>query len=571
MTVGVQWEYFRMKSASGYQQEDKSPRSKRRISFTVRGKMVIGFLSIIVLLMAVFGVGFYGLSLSKEVSNTVIQAQQTEFIWSSWTGHILRMINDYQYYLFNADGGLKDDAAMQWNLAKIEADKLRQIVEDSKTLNTMIGEADSIHTQLDELTKSNQVALLGIDSTAGPSSRISEDLAVLLNQMNNALSQSQSQTVANQDNLDRLHGLSLIMIMIASMAVLIAVCITVLVPRNISRNFQAINRVIDKMAAGDLTAEIPKEIDVEVKDEIGAMAKSCSKTQKYLLDLVTMIKENAIQLTAASEQLETAAKQSSESAPQAAQESRLSAGSAVSEVEKSTNRLEGMDKIKEASTEVARKMEEMGTRSSEIGKIVAVIDDIAAQTNLLALNAAIEAARTGEQGRGFAAVSDQVRNLAERSAAATREIANLVSSIQKGVKEVTQVTLTGSSAVSESYSPAMEAGQSLKSLLKAPSDVNQQVKPISNKAPQVKKSTNELVKVIDKVGSIKEQNDPATGQMTGNAAHLSKAVETEEVSGSMSGRVREMLASAQNLKEMAASLESSVAKFKMKKDIDIHT
>jgi methyl-accepting chemotaxis protein len=560
-----------MKPTSG-NQKDKSPKSKRIISFTVHAKMVVGFLSIIVLLMAVIGVGFYGLSLSKQAAETVTQAQQTEFLWSSWTSHILRMINDYQYYMSNADGSLKDDAVTQWNLAKIEADKLRQRVKDSNTLNTMIAEAESIHIQLDELAKSNQTSHFVISSTANTSTQVSEEIAVLINQISNALAQSQSQTVANQDKLDRLqYGLSLIMIMIASIAVLVSVCVTVLVPRNISRSIQAINRFMDKMATGDLTANLPEQIDVEGKDEIGAMAKSYIKTQKYLLDLVTKIKENAIQLTVASEQLVTAAKQSSESTQQSAKGALLPAESAVSGVEKSTNRLAGMDKVKDASTEIARKMEELGTRSSEIGKIVAVIDDIAAQTNLLALNAAIEAARAGEQGRGFAVVSDQVRKLAERSAAATKEMADLVSSIQKGVKEVTQLTVNGSSALSESYKMAMEAGQSLESIMKAASEVNNQVESISNKTPQVNQSTNELVKVIDKVGSITQQNAAVTGQATGNAAQVSKAVETDEISApaqEISARVQETLGYARSLKEMAASLESSVAMFKIKKDID---
>jgi methyl-accepting chemotaxis protein len=265
-------------------------------------------------------------------------------------------------------------------------------------------------------------------------------------------------------------------------------------------------------------------------------------------------------------------------AGQAAKGAKQAAESANAGSDQAKKTLAGMDKIKVSTAEVSRKIEELGSRSSEIGKIVAVIDDIAAQTNLLALNAAIEAARAGEQGRGFAVVSDEVRKLAERSATATKEIADLIGSIQKGVKEATEVMNVGNNAVNEGYDLAVKAGQSLDQILKAASEVNHQVETISNKAQQVNTSTNALVKVIDSVGSITEENSASTEQMTANALQVSKSVETvagiaeensaatEEVSASaeeMSAQVEEIVASAQTLKDMAVTLEKSVSMFKI--------
>ena len=120
----------------------------------------------------------------------------------------------------------------------------------------------------------------------------------------------------------------------------------------------------------------------------------------------------------------------------------------------------GMETIRTKVGFSASKVEEMGTRSEEIGAIVETIEDIASQTNLLALNAAIEAARAGEQGKGFAVVADEVRKLAERSSLATKEIAGLIKGIQKTVREAVSAMKESASEVESGVLRANSAGGS---------------------------------------------------------------------------------------------------------------
>ena len=107
----------------------------------------------------------------------------------------------------------------------------------------------------------------------------------------------------------------------------------------------------------------------------------------------------------------------------------------------------GMQSIQQKVNVSAEKIQEMGKRSQEIGAIVETIEDIANQTNLLALNAAIEAARAGEHGKGFAVVADEVRKLAERSSASTKEINDLITGIQHTVSEAVFAMDEGSKEV----------------------------------------------------------------------------------------------------------------------------
>lgn len=240
--------------------------------------------------------------------------------------------------------------------------------------------------------------------------------------------------------------------------------------------------------------------------------------------------------------------------------------------------IEGMGKIKTAVEAVSKQIADLGQQSEEIGKIVAVIDDIAAQTNLLALNAAIEAARAGEQGRGFAVVADEVRGLAERVTDATKEIANLIDNIQKGVGESVKAAEEGTTQVGEGVQLAEQAGAALGDITTAVEAVSDQIEQISASAEEVNASSDEMVKTIEGVSAIVEENSAATEEMAASSDEVGKSVDsiasiaeensasTEEVSASaeqMTAQVEEVVASANSLSNMAQDLQTAVSVFKV--------
>ncbi|MBA4385280.1 MAG: hypothetical protein C0410_11135 [Anaerolinea sp.] len=240
--------------------------------------------------------------------------------------------------------------------------------------------------------------------------------------------------------------------------------------------------------------------------------------------------------------------------------------------------LAGMQSIKQKVGISADKVEEMGRRSEEIGKIVETIEDISSQTNLLALNAAIEAARAGEYGKGFAVVADEVRKLAERSSLATKEISDLISRILASVSDAVKAMEDGSSEVEKGVENANHAGTVLSEILNAAEAVNKQAVLAGEATQHMKKVSEELIAAVDSVSAVVEENTASTEQMAANTSEVHSAIESiasiseensasvEEVSASteeMSAQVEEVTASAQQLSEMSKQLQAVVNRFKL--------
>ncbi len=277
------------------------------------------------------------------------------------------------------------------------------------------------------------------------------------------------------------------------------------------------------------------------------------------------------QVSAASAQVAT----SSQAAAEGSKEAAAAAGMGAEMVNKT---IEGTRKIMAAMGVASKKVTDLGERSNEIGKIVATIDDIAAQTNLLALNAAIEAARAGEQGRGFAVVADEVRKLAERSSMATKEIADLITGIQKGVGEAVKAMGEGDKEIEAGNKLAADAGTALQSIFKVTTDVRSRIEQISAASKELSASANEMVKTIDSVSSVVEENTAATEQMAANSTEVTRALEnvagiseqnsaaTQEISASaeeMSAQVEQVVASAHSLTDLAKTINEVMAAFKL--------
>ncbi len=318
------------------------------------------------------------------------------------------------------------------------------------------------------------------------------------------------------------------------------------VSRGITRNLGYVAKNLDEMSSGD--GDLTRRLTIDRHDESGSLAKSFNRFLDNMKTIVERINQNSIQVASSAEQLnrtsasivegtERGASQStsiaiaceemaatsseiSKNCLRAVDISKHASETARSGSEVVGNAVRSITRIAEKVQESARTVESLGTRSDQIGAIVATIEDIADQTNLLALNAAIEAARAGEQGRGFAVVADEVRALAERTTKATHEIGRMIKAIQQETQSAVAAMVEGVREVERGTEDASQSGKALEAILAQVGDVTSQINQIAVAAEQQTATTNEISKGMHQISEVVSNASDSSQQTAVAASHL---------------------------------------------------
>lgn len=325
------------------------------------------------------------------------------------------------------------------------------------------------------------------------------------------------------------------------------------------QNQVAILRLLDEiadLADGDLTASA-----TVTEDFTGAIADAINFAIDQMRVLVSSINDTAVQVSSAAQETQATAMHLAEASEHQAQEiagasaainemavsidqvsANASESSAVaersvaiankgSEVVQST--ISGMDNIREQIQETSKRIKRLGESSQEIGDIISLITDIADQTNILSLNAAIQASMAGDAGRGFAVVADEVQRLAERSAAATKQIEALVKTIQNDTNEAVISMEQTTTEVVRGARLAQDAGVALEEIETVSNNLAELIQNISNAARQQASSAGHIsntMNVIQEITSQTSAGTTATAKSIGNLAEMANMLR-ESVAG----------------------------------------
>ncbi|RKG51116.1 methyl-accepting chemotaxis protein [Corallococcus sp. AB011P] len=273
----------------------------------------------------------------------------------------------------------------------------------------------------------------------------------------------------------------------------------------------------------------------EVAENVQAMAASVEETTSAIEQMTYSIKEvakNIEDLSASTEdtssaisEMDAAIGQVDANANETARLSEQVFEDAQTGVEALRKTLSGIDRIKDTSRTAAGVIDSLGRRISEIGNILNVIDDVAEQTNLLALNAAIIAAQAGEHGKGFAVVAEEIKDLAERTGASTKEIAELIRGVQEESRNAVVVMNQGVKSVEEGVLLGREAEGALRKINDSTQKSTQMVKAIARATVEQARGSKQVTAAIHRISATVSMISQASNEQARGGEQIMKSAE----------------------------------------------
>jgi methyl-accepting chemotaxis protein len=511
-------------------------------NISIGKRLALGFTIILAFAMLITGISVWRLQgVASATSEMMQNPLAKERMISDWSGKIDSGIRRTTAIARSSDQSLGAYFAEESKASSAASGELQKKIEtlisddDEKALFTRIGEQRKVYlSSRDQINKLKTAGELDeatkiFENVFKPGTAKYQELIVELLKMQRAKIDAAAVHIEEIANSSRR-----LLFMLAALVLAFGATSAWLLTTGIVRPLQEAVVAARRVASGDLTGHI----DDSAKDETGQLLTALKDMNASLLGIVTEVRSGTDHITTSSSEIAQGNQDLSRRTEQQAgalEETASSMEELTSTVKHNADNARQANQLAASAAQVAVKggavvaqvvgtMDSINQSSSKIVDIIAVIDGIAFQTNILALNAAVEAARAGEQGRGFAVVASEVRNLAQRSASAAKEIKALIGD---SVEKVNQ----GSKLVAD-------AGVTMDEIVASVHKVSDMISEITAASSEQSAGINEVNQAIGSMDAVTQQNAALVEQaaaaaesMQQQAAALAHAVSVFKVDG----------------------------------------